>query len=49
MVKGRVELVGVELVREWSWVGWRQGRYSGWEFGLGGENRVWRTVRVRCG
>ena len=36
-------LVGVELVREWCWVGWRQGRYGGyggWEFGLGGENGV---------
>ena len=45
MVEGRVELVGVELAREWSWVGWRQGRYcghGGWEFGLGGENEVWR-------
>ena len=22
MVEGRVELVGVELAREWSWLGW---------------------------
>ena len=29
MVEVRVELVGVELAREWSWMGWRQGRY-GW-------------------
>ena len=36
MVEGRVELVGVELAREWSGVGWRQGRYGGWEFGLCG-------------
>ena len=21
----------------WSWLGWMQGRYGGWEFGLGGE------------
>ena len=33
MVEGRVELVAVELAREWSWVGWRQGRYGGWELG----------------
>ena len=26
MVEGRVELVGVELAREWIWVGLRQGR-----------------------
>ena len=33
-----------------SWVGWRQGRYGGygeWEFGLGSENGVWRTMRLR--
>ena len=50
MVEGRVELVGVELAREWSWMGWRQGRYGGydgWEFGLGGGNRMWRAVRMR--
>ena len=50
MIEGRVELVGVELAREWSWVGWRQGRYGGyggWEFGLFGENGVWRAVRMR--
>ena len=50
MVEGQVELVGVELVREWSWVGWRQGRYGGYDgckFGLGGENGVWRVVRMR--
>ena len=50
MVEGRVELVGVELAREWSWVGWRQGRYGGyggWEFALGGENGVWRAVGMR--
>ena len=29
MVEGRVELVGVELGREWRRMGWRQGRY-GW-------------------
>ena len=47
MVEGRVELAGVELVREWSWMGWRPCRYGGWEFGLGGENGVWRAVRMR--
>ena len=50
MVEGRVELVGVELEREWSWVGLRHGRYGGyrlWEFGLGGENGVWRAVRMQ--
>ena len=29
VVEGRVKLVGVELAREWSWVGWRQGVYGG--------------------
>ena len=29
MHEGRVELVGVELARESSWVGWRQGRCGG--------------------
>ena len=50
MVEGLVELVGVELVREWSWVEWRQSGhsvYGGCEFGLGGENGVWRAVRMR--
>ena len=31
-------------------MGWRQGRdggYGGGEFGLGGENGVWRAVRIR--
>ena len=31
-------------------MGWRQGRYGGyggWKFGLGGENGVWRAVRMR--
>ena len=35
MIEGRVELVGIELAREWSWAGWRQGRYGGsggWQF-----------------
>ena len=42
-----VELVGAELSREWSWVGWRQGGYGGWEFGLGGENGC--SERCVCG
>ena len=33
MVEGRVELVGVELAREWRCVGWRQGRYGGYRVG----------------
>ena len=49
MVEGRVELVGVELAREWRLVEWRQSRYGGWEFGLGGENGVWRAVCMRVG
>ena len=28
-------------------MGWRQGRYGGWEFGLGGENGVWQVVHMR--
>ena len=50
MVEGRVELIGVELAREWSWVGWRHGRHGGygwWEFGLDGGNGVWRAVRMQ--
>ena len=47
MVEGRVGLVGVELTREWSWVGWMLGRYGGCEFVLGGESAVWRAVRMR--
>ena len=49
MVEDRVEFIGVELAREWSCVGWRQGRFGGygwWEFGLGCENGVWLAVRM---
>ena len=38
-------LIGSRVGVEWSWVGWRQGRYGGyggWELGLGGANGVWR-------
>ena len=33
-------------------MGWRQGRYGGygvWEFGLGGENGVWRAAYAVVG
>ena len=49
MVEGRVEFVVVELAQDWSWKGWMQNKYGGWEFGLCGENGVWRAVRMVCG
>ena len=47
--RGRVVFVGVELAREWSWVGWTYGRYGGWGFWVCGESGVRRAVLMRSG